>query len=154
MREQLAERNGLLLTVYQYMERVGGGVRPIPRFLFSAFISYRARTSTDGRRDLRPQRKSLSSSCAGTDPKPFTTDSKQFSQFHDRLLDRLKGVAQLQMSFERRAKELEGRFGEQFACVFLFLPLLLLPSLLFKGSSADPDRRGRAGSSRNARTYA
>ncbi|GAA5840186.1 hypothetical protein JCM11251_005940 [Rhodosporidiobolus azoricus] len=85
VREQLAERNGLLLTVYQYMERVGGG------------------------------RKSLSSSSPAMDHKPFTTDSKQFTLFHDRLLDRLKGVAQLQMSFERRAKELEGRFGEQFA---------------------------------------
>ncbi|GAA6033614.1 hypothetical protein JCM8097_001485 [Rhodosporidiobolus ruineniae] len=80
MREQLAERNGLLLTVYQYMERVSG-------------------------------KKAASSS---SDPKPFTSDSKVFGIFHDRLLDRLKAVGQLQMSFERRAKELEGKFVDQF----------------------------------------
>ncbi|GAA5974673.1 hypothetical protein JCM11641_007052 [Rhodosporidiobolus odoratus] len=80
MREQLKERNGLLLTVYQYVDKVGG-------------------KKPSGQSDL----------------KPF--DSKTFPIFHDRLLERLKGVSQLQMSFERRAKELEGKVKDGFAAL-------------------------------------
>lgn len=46
-------------------------------------------------------------------PKPFSN----FPVFHDRLLDRLKSVNQLHVSFERRAKELESKFIDQLQCV-------------------------------------
>jgi hypothetical protein len=46
---------------------------------------------------------------ASEPPKPFSN----FPIFHDRLLERLKGINQLHMSFERRTKELEERFVDQ-----------------------------------------
>lgn len=46
-------------------------------------------------------------------PKPFSN----FPVFHERLLDRLKSVNQLHMSFERRTKELESKFFDQLQCV-------------------------------------
>ena len=52
-----------------------------------------------------PQRKASTSE----PPKPFSN----FPIFHDRLLERLKGINQLHMLFERRTKELEERFVDQ-----------------------------------------
>ncbi|POY72208.1 hypothetical protein BMF94_4714 [Rhodotorula taiwanensis] len=74
-RDQLNERNTLLLTVYQAVDKVAGA---------------------DKRKSADP-------------PKPFAN----FPIFHDRLLERLKGINQLHMSFERRTKELEARFVDQ-----------------------------------------
>ncbi|GAA5873076.1 hypothetical protein JCM1840_007316 [Sporobolomyces johnsonii] len=74
-RDQLTERNTLLLTVYQYMERIAG-----------------------------PEKRKAGEH--SSPPKPFNN----FTVFHDRLIERLKGISTLQMSFERRAKELEGKF--------------------------------------------
>ncbi|GAA5956818.1 hypothetical protein JCM21900_004350 [Sporobolomyces salmonicolor] len=74
-RDQLTERNTLLLTVYQYMERIAG-----------------------------PEKRKAGEH--SSPPKPFNN----FTIFHDRLIERLKGISTLQMSFERRAKELEGKF--------------------------------------------
>ncbi|BGP20757.1 hypothetical protein JCM10213v2_008920 [Rhodosporidiobolus nylandii] len=72
-REQLRERNQLLLMAWEGLAKVGG----------------RKTSST------------------GSDPKPF--DAKAFPAFHDRLVERLKAVGQLQHSFERRAGEIEKR---------------------------------------------
>ncbi|GAA5983031.1 hypothetical protein JCM10908_006873 [Rhodotorula pacifica] len=76
-RDQLNERNTLLLTVYQAVDKVAGADKR------------KASTSEP--------------------PKPFAN----FPIFHDRLLERLKGINQLHMSFERRTKELEERFVDQ-----------------------------------------
>ncbi|GJN94269.1 hypothetical protein Rhopal_007343-T1 [Rhodotorula paludigena] len=77
-RDQLTERNTLLLTVYQAVDRIAGSDKR------------KAASPTDS-------------------PKPFSN----FPSFHDRLLERLKSVNQLQMSFERRARELESKFVDQ-----------------------------------------
>ncbi|KWU45315.1 hypothetical protein RHOSPDRAFT_4172, partial [Rhodotorula sp. JG-1b] len=76
-RDQLNERNTLLLTVYQAVDKVAGADKR------------KASTSEP--------------------PKPFSN----FPIFHDRLLERLKGINQLHMLFERRTKELEERFVDQ-----------------------------------------
>ncbi|GAA6019786.1 hypothetical protein JCM8202_001220 [Rhodotorula sphaerocarpa] len=76
-RDQLNERNTLLLTVYQAVDKVSASNK----------------------------RKSTSSE----QPAPFSN----FPIFHERLLERLKGITQLHMSFERRTKELETRFVDQ-----------------------------------------
>ncbi|CEQ41037.1 SPOSA6832_02713 [Sporobolomyces salmonicolor] len=97
-RDQLTERNTLLLTVYQYMERIAGPekvCRAIPRHSLQ-----RLRLADPS---TVPQRKAGEHS---SPPKPFNN----FTIFHDRLIERLKGISTLQMSFERRAKELEGKF--------------------------------------------
>ncbi|BGP03966.1 anucleate primary sterigmata protein b [Rhodotorula toruloides] len=77
-RDQLNERNTLLLTVYQAVNKIAGA----------------------------DKRKSPS---LAEPPKPFSN----FPVFHERLLDRLKSVNQLHMSFERRTKELESKFFDQ-----------------------------------------
>ena len=41
--------------------------------------------------------------------KPFTN----FSVFHDNLITRLKSLSQVQLEFDRRCKEIEGRFTEK-----------------------------------------
>lgn len=45
------------------------------------------------------------------EPKPFAN----FTVFHDSLISRLKGVNQIQLSFDRRTKEIESKFADQFA---------------------------------------
>ncbi|SCZ97806.1 BZ3501_MvSof-1269-A2-R1_Chr7-2g09322 [Microbotryum saponariae] len=79
-RDQLTERNTLLLTVHQYMDKIVGG----------------------------SQRKSGQSEL-----KPFTN----FVIFHDSLISRLKSVNQLQVSFDRRTREIETKFSDQFAAL-------------------------------------
>ncbi|KDE03126.1 hypothetical protein MVLG_06364 [Microbotryum lychnidis-dioicae p1A1 Lamole] len=79
-RDQLTERNTLLLTVHQSMDKIVGG----------------------------SQRKS-----AQAEPKPFTN----FVIFHDSLISRLKSVNQLQVSFDRRTREIETKFSDQFAAL-------------------------------------
>ncbi|KAI5474861.1 hypothetical protein MNV49_002324, partial [Pseudohyphozyma bogoriensis] len=79
-RDQLTERNTLLLTVYQYMDRMVGAGDRSPR---------------------RPGQ---------AEPKPFTN----FNVFHDSLLSRVKNVNSISQSFDRRAKEMEARFSDQF----------------------------------------
>lgn len=41
--------------------------------------------------------------------KPFTN----FGVFHDNLITRLKALSQIQMDFDKRCKEIEGRFTEK-----------------------------------------
>ncbi|KAF8635594.1 hypothetical protein AX15_000239 [Amanita polypyramis BW_CC] len=78
-RDQLTERNTLLLTIYQYMDRILG-VDKTPRKGGQA------------------------------ETKPFTN----FSVFHDNLITRLKALSQIQLDFDKRAKETEARFAERF----------------------------------------
>ncbi|KAK7023033.1 Cnn-1N domain-containing protein [Favolaschia claudopus] len=77
-RDQLTERNTLLLTIYQYLDKILGV-------------------------DKTPKK------AGQAETKPFTN----FSVFHDNLITRLKALSQIQLDFEKRAKEVEGRFVEK-----------------------------------------
>ncbi|KAK0189739.1 hypothetical protein F5146DRAFT_1139206 [Armillaria mellea] len=67
--------NTLLLTIYQYMDKILGV-------------------------DKTPKK---------GETKPFTN----FSVFHDNLITRLKALSQIQLDFDKRCKEVEGRFIER-----------------------------------------
>ncbi|KAJ3743052.1 hypothetical protein DFH05DRAFT_1499088 [Lentinula detonsa] len=77
-RDQLTERNTLLLTIYQYMDKILG-VNNTPKKGGQA------------------------------ETKPFTN----FSVFHDNLITRLKALSQIQLDFDKRCKEIEGRFTDR-----------------------------------------
>lgn len=77
-RDQLTERNTLLLTIYQYMDKILGV-------------------------DKTPKKGSQA------ETKPFTN----FSVFHDNLITRLKALSQIQLDFDKRVKEAEGRFADR-----------------------------------------
>ncbi|KAF8891382.1 hypothetical protein BD779DRAFT_1514947 [Infundibulicybe gibba] len=77
-RDQLTERNTLLLTIYQYMDKILGV-------------------------DKTPKKSGQA------ETKPFTN----FSVFHDNLITRLKALSQIQLDFDKRVKEVEGRFTEK-----------------------------------------
>ncbi|KAJ4481061.1 hypothetical protein J3R30DRAFT_3463923 [Lentinula aciculospora] len=77
-RDQLTERNTLLLTIYQYMDKILGV-------------------------DKTPKKGGQA------ETKPYTN----FGVFHDNLITRLKALSQIQMDFEKRCKEIEGRCIEK-----------------------------------------
>ncbi|KAF9074522.1 hypothetical protein BDP27DRAFT_1317248 [Rhodocollybia butyracea] len=77
-RDQLTERNTLLLTIYQYTDKILGV-------------------------DKTPKKGGQA------ETKPFTN----FGVFHDNLITRLKALSQIQMDFDKRCKEIEGRFTEK-----------------------------------------
>lgn len=79
-RDQLTERNTLLLTIYQYLDKILGV-------------------------DKTPKKSGQA------ETKPFTN----FGVFHDNLITRLKTLSQIQLEFDRRCKETEGRFTERMA---------------------------------------
>ncbi|KAG5716254.1 Anucleate primary sterigmata protein B [Termitomyces sp. T112] len=79
-RDQLTERNTLLLTIYQYLDKILGV-------------------------DKTPKKGSQA------ETKPFTN----FSVFHDNLITRLKALSQIQLDFERRCREAEGRFTDKLS---------------------------------------
>ncbi|GJJ11520.1 hypothetical protein Clacol_005753 [Clathrus columnatus] len=80
-RDQLTERNTLLLTIYQYLDKILG---------------------VD-----KVQKK------GATETKPFTN----FAVFHDNLISKLKALSQIQLDFDKRMKEAEGRIMEQYNIV-------------------------------------
>lgn len=75
-RDQLTERNTLLLTIYQYMDKILG-------------VDKTKKGET----------------------KPYTN----FGVFHDNLITRLKALVQIQLDFDRRCKEVEGRLVDKLA---------------------------------------
>ncbi|KAG7447276.1 uncharacterized protein BT62DRAFT_931123 [Guyanagaster necrorhizus] len=77
-RDQLTERNTLLLTIYQYMDKILGV-------------------------DKTPKKG------GHAETKPFTN----FSVFHDNLITRLKALSQIELDFDKRCKEVEGRYTEK-----------------------------------------
>ncbi|KAG1807556.1 hypothetical protein EV424DRAFT_1427466 [Suillus variegatus] len=79
-RDQLTERNTLLLTIYQYMDKILGV-------------------------DKTPKKGNQA------ETKPFTN----FSVFHDNLITRLKALSQIQLDFEKRVKDAEGKFTDKLA---------------------------------------
>lgn len=112
-RDQLTERNTLLLTIYQYMEKILGAEKatPVgsPSCLLWHVTSY-VRVLPDG-----PFPPLLIAVCDAqrkkgeTDVKPFTN----FGVFHDNLISRLKSVSQIQLSFDKRVKDIENKFSDQ-----------------------------------------
>ncbi|KAH7911120.1 hypothetical protein BJ138DRAFT_29977 [Hygrophoropsis aurantiaca] len=79
-RDQLTERNTLLLTIYQYMDKILGV-------------------------DKTPKKGNQA------ETKPFTN----FGVFHDNLITRLKALSQIQLDFDKRVREAEGKFTEKLA---------------------------------------
>ncbi|OBZ75317.1 Anucleate primary sterigmata protein B [Grifola frondosa] len=77
-RDQLTERNTLLLTIYQYMDKILGV-------------------------DNTPKKNGQA------ETKPFTN----FSVFHDNLITRLKALSQIQLDFDKRCKDAEGRYADK-----------------------------------------
>ncbi|KAH8919162.1 hypothetical protein BT69DRAFT_1337528, partial [Atractiella rhizophila] len=78
-RDQLTERNTLLLTVYQYLDKIAGS-EWTPR--------------KPGQQEAKPY--------------------SNFDVFQDNLMNRMKGIGNLRTTFEKRAKELETKFFDQF----------------------------------------
>ena len=98
-RDQVTERNTLLLTIYQYLDKIiGVDKTPVSDFSFFFFFSLSSK--------LCLQKKS-----GQAETKPFTN----FSVFHDNLITRLKALSQIQMDFDRRCKDIETRFTEKLA---------------------------------------
>ncbi|KAH9483481.1 Spindle pole body protein pcp1 [Psilocybe cubensis] len=77
-RDQLTERNTLLLTIYQYLDKILGV-------------------------DKTPKKGNQA------ETKPFTN----FGVFHDNLITRLKALSQIQLDFDKRCKEIEGKFSDK-----------------------------------------
>ncbi|PPQ92088.1 hypothetical protein CVT25_008269 [Psilocybe cyanescens] len=77
-RDQLTERNTLLLTIYQYLDKILGV-------------------------DKTPKKGTQA------ETKPFTN----FGVFHDNLITRLKALSQIQLDFDKRCKEVEGKFSDK-----------------------------------------
>ncbi|KAF8635596.1 hypothetical protein AX15_000239 [Amanita polypyramis BW_CC] len=94
-RDQLTERNTLLLTIYQYMDRILGVDKTPVSGYSAAPVSWINFTQRKG---------------GQAETKPFTN----FSVFHDNLITRLKALSQIQLDFDKRAKETEARFAERF----------------------------------------
>ena len=95
-RDQVTERNTLLLTIYQYLDKIIGVDKTPVSFFFFFFFALSSK--------LCFQKKS-----GQAETKPFTN----FSVFHDNLITRLKALSQIQMDFDRRCKEIEARFTEK-----------------------------------------
>jgi chromosome segregation ATPase len=98
-RDQLTERNTLLLTIYQYMDKILG-VDKTP------VSSLQRPIASPNSSDLFLNQKKHGQA----ETKPFTN----FSVFHDNLITRLKALSQIQLDFDKRCKEAETRFTEKF----------------------------------------
>lgn len=95
-RDQLTERNTLLLTIYQYMDKiVGVDKTPVSTICFALGCACADR--------------SLQKKHGQAETKPFTN----FSVFHDNLITRLKALSQIQTDFEKRTKEAEQRYADK-----------------------------------------
>ena len=96
-RDQVTERNTLLLTIYQYLDKIiGVDKTPVSDFFYFILFSL-------------PSKLCLQKKSGQAETKPFTN----FSVFHDNLITRLKALSQIQMDFDRRCKEIEARFTEK-----------------------------------------
>jgi chromosome segregation ATPase len=94
-RDQLTERNTLLLTVYQYLDKILGVEKTAVRIMFFP-------CNVD---EVNKRLKFLQKS----ETKPFTN----FAVFHDNLISRLKAVTNIQTDFDKKCKEAEARYLER-----------------------------------------
>jgi chromosome segregation ATPase len=96
-RDQLTERNTLLLTIYQYMDKIlGVDKTPVSPALFGFRpLTYRSAQKKAGQAET----------------KPFTN----FAVFHDNLITRLKALSQIQLDFDKRCKDIENQFLEKLS---------------------------------------
>jgi chromosome segregation ATPase len=97
-RDQLTERNTLLLTIYQYMDKILGVDKTAVRDIV----------------DLIPIL--FTDNLQKGEAKPFTN----FTVFHDNLISRLKALSQIQLEFDKRCKEAENKFQDKLALVDWF----------------------------------
>lgn len=100
-RDQLTERNTLLLTIYQYMDKILGVDKTPVRTPIQSKSFFHAYTYVD----LAVQQKKGGQA----ETKPFTN----FSVFHDNLITRLKSLSQIQLQFDQRVKDAETRYAEK-----------------------------------------
>lgn len=91
-RDQLTERNTLLLTVYQYLDKILG----VEKTTVRSFWFTHPKSLTPGKK---------------SETKPFTN----FAVFHDNLISRLKAVTNIQSDFDKRCKEAESKFLSQLS---------------------------------------
>jgi chromosome segregation ATPase len=96
-RDQLTERNTLLLTIYQYMDKIlGVDKTPVsPTFVWFSTSDLPAVQKKSGQAET----------------KPFTN----FAVFHDNLITRLKALSQIQLDFDKRCKDIENQFLEKLS---------------------------------------
>jgi chromosome segregation ATPase len=100
-RDQLTERNTLLLTIYQYMDKIlGVDKTPVSTPLFCVLVQSPIHLHFF----LFYQKKG-----GQAETKPFTN----FSVFHDNLITRLKALSQIQLDFDKRCKDVEKNFTEK-----------------------------------------
>ena len=104
-RDQITERNSLLLTVYQAFDRILGPDKSPVR----TYIVYRLRNA-----DTCVFKRKI-------EPKPYTN----FGIFHDLLLTRLKDIGQTRSHFERKIKDIEKRFEDKFGYARHLSPSLI-----------------------------
>jgi chromosome segregation ATPase len=96
-RDQLTERNTLLLTIYQYMDKIlGVDKTPV------SFAQHEPRTSYSFTFLVLQKG-------GNAETKPFTN----FSVFHDNLITRLKALSQIQLDFDKRCKDTEAKFADK-----------------------------------------
>jgi len=106
-RDQLTERNTLLPTIYQYMDKIlWVDKTPVGVIFFLSqctlliepffFLSFSQKKGNQA------------------ETKPFTN----FSVFHDNLITRLKALLQIQLNFDKRVKEAETKFSEKLADIW------------------------------------
>ena len=104
-RDQLTERNTLLLTIYQYMDKILGVDKTTVRGFRLIFVLFTDKLQKG-------------------EAKPFTN----FTVFHDNLISRLKALSQIQLEFDKRCKEAESKFQDRLALVE-WSPILFLTHL-------------------------
>lgn len=112
-RDMVTERNTLLLTVYEYMEKISSA--PADK-VSKQSSSPHLGSGADRTELVSIQRRAMSSPSLQDSPKPFS----DFNAFHNRLLERLKSVSLIQSSFERRVQQVEHSFTEQLLYVITF----------------------------------
>jgi hypothetical protein len=95
-RDQLTERNTLLLTIYQYMEKILGVDKVPVRFFLHLFMLTNPLLAISV----------LQKKGGSGETKPFTN----FSVFHDNLITRLKALSQIQLDFDKRCKDVEAKY--------------------------------------------
>jgi hypothetical protein len=101
-RDQLTERNTLLLTIYQYMDKIlGVDKTPVSSAFRRIFLAIL----------ILPASSYFQKKGTQAETKPFTN----FSVFHDNLITRLKALSQIQLDFDKRCKDVEGRFVDKMA---------------------------------------
>jgi chromosome segregation ATPase len=103
-RDQLTERNTLLLTIYQYLDKILGVDKV--QVCFSLPFLLDSRSSSDSVFFYLILSRCVQKKGSSGETKPYTN----FSVFHDNLITRLKALSQIQLDFDKKCKEVEGKY--------------------------------------------